>query len=175
MILFSKCDHTGETWKIGALPTKLSIGELIEEEHGSYEMKLYMINASTSIENQSYDLQLNLRLSDITANSKGANNITFRCDKFNTHKRRYWPTDYFFLCNQNHSIFLFGLSIMCHTELSSGFFFNYYFEEFIRSPQRCHQPFNKCIRGKWHHRPVQWDDHQCRAGPISWNCCQGYR
>ena len=82
MISFSKCDHARETQKIGAFPPLLSICELFEEEHSSYDTKLSMINVSTSIENQLYDLQLNLMLSDITVNFKEANN-TFRCNKQN--------------------------------------------------------------------------------------------
>ena len=83
MISLSKCDRAGEMQKIGAFPPKLLIGELFEEEHGNYDPKLYKIKVATSIGNQSYDLQLNLTLSDLIANFKGANNITFRCDKQN--------------------------------------------------------------------------------------------
>ena len=59
--------------EIGAFPPKLLICELFEEEHSNYDPKLYKIKASTSIGNQSYDLLLNLTLSDLTANFKGAN------------------------------------------------------------------------------------------------------
>ena len=83
MILLSKCDHAREMPKIGAFPPKLSIDQLFEEEHGNYDPKLYKIKVSTSIKNESFDLQLNLTLSDLTANFKSANNITFRCDKQN--------------------------------------------------------------------------------------------
>ena len=75
-ISLSKCDYAGEMRKIGAFPPKLSIGELFEEKHGNYDPKLYKIKVSTSIGNQSYDPQFNLTLSGLTANFKGANNIT---------------------------------------------------------------------------------------------------